>query len=197
MEEPLYHKEQRTVDLAKANYLGCLLYFPVIALYGLPYYIIWRDEFSWQKLKDFFAFDLYAYLSMGVIILAVVAGIVLHELIHGMTWAFYAKRGWKSIKFGVLWQYMTPYCHCQEPLSVRAYAIGAIMPFMILGLLPGVFSWFNGSLGWLLFGVFFTVAAAGDFMIIRMILKEDKDVLVQDHPSEAGYFVYRKDENGG
>ncbi|SFT16817.1 DUF3267 domain-containing protein [Sphingobacterium wenxiniae] len=196
MEENQYIKEQRTIDLAKANAAGCLFYFPVIAFFGIIYYIIWREEFSWSKVNEFFIIDLPLYVVPFVIVLVLVAGIVLHELIHGVTWALYAKQGWKSIKFGVLWKYMAPYCHCKEPLSVRAYAIGAAMPGILMGILPGVVSWFTGSLFLLSFGIFFTVAAIGDIMIIRLILKEDKGALVQDHPSEAGYFVFKKVDNG-
>ncbi|WP_225600661.1 hypothetical protein [Myroides odoratimimus] len=44
----------------------------------------------------------------------------------------------------------------------------------------------------LLFGIFFTVSAMGDFMIIYLIHKEDKDTWVQDHPSEAGYYLLKQ-----
>jgi hypothetical protein len=43
--------------------------------------------------------------------------------------------------------------------------------------------------------MFFTMAAAGDFMIINLIRKENKIDFVQDHPSEAGCYIYRKTRN--
>lgn len=36
------------------------------------------------------------------------------------------------------------------------------------------------------------IAAIGDFMIIYLLRKEDMHNLVEDHPSEAGCYIYRK-----
>jgi hypothetical protein len=44
------------------------------------------------------------------------------------------------------------------------------------------------------FWIFFTMAAFGDFMIIFMLLKENKNSLVLDHPSEVGCYIYREHE---
>ena len=41
---------------------------------------------------------------------------------------------------------------------------------------------------------FFTVSAAGDFMIVQLIWREDMRSLVLDHPSEAGCFIYKKED---
>ena len=89
---------------------------------------------------------------------------------------------------------LTPYCHRKEPLNVSQYMIGAIMPAIILGFIPLILAIFIGNLGLLIFGMFFTLAAGGDFLIINLIRKENKDDLVQDHPSEAGCYIYRKIE---
>ncbi|HRN49595.1 MAG TPA: DUF3267 domain-containing protein, partial [Niabella sp.] len=120
------------------------------------------------------------------------AGIVAHELVHGITWALYAKKGFRSIKFGILWKYITPYCHCKEPLQIRHYLIGAITPFIFVGLLPAVYAIITGSINWLLFGIFYTVGAVGDFLIIKLLLPEKRNDYALDHPSEAGCYVYRK-----
>jgi hypothetical protein len=45
---------------------------------------------------------------VGFIVLIATIGIILHELIHGITWAKYTKDGFKSIRFGVLWKFLTP-----------------------------------------------------------------------------------------
>lgn len=75
---------------------------------------------------------------------------------------------------------------------VKHYIIGGITPAIFLGLIPAVVSIFTGNLGLLKFGIFFTMAAGGDFLIINLLRKEKMDTLVEDHPSEAGCFVYRK-----
>ncbi|NPE44858.1 MULTISPECIES: DUF3267 domain-containing protein [Sphingobacterium] len=129
---------------------------------------------------------------LGVLVIAI--GVAVHELIHGITWSCYTKNGFRSIKFGVLMKMLTPYCHCKEPLRVRQYIIGALMPSIILGIIPIMYAWYSGNIHILLFAIFFTVSAAGDFMIVQLIWREDMRSLVLDHPSEAGCFIYKKED---
>lgn len=186
-----YSKEKLTINLVWANIFGLLILVPILIIFGIPYYWIWNDDFNIQTIINNINpinLALGWFFCFGLMIL----GIVIHELIHGIIWAKFAKEGFKSIKFGVLWKMLTPYCHCKEPLNVRQYILGAIAPAIILGLLPAVIAIMIGNIGMLIFGIFFTMAAGGDFLIINLIMKENKNDLVQDHPSEAGCYIYRK-----
>ncbi|MGL5276659.1 DUF3267 domain-containing protein [Myroides sp.] len=185
-----YTMEQKTIDLGKANGYALLSIIPIALINIIPYYFIWGELASISKLKE--TNPLFMISGSFSMILIMLLGIIIHELIHGLTWAIYAKKGFKSMKFGVLWKMITPYCHCKEPLKVRAYSIGTIMPAIILGFIPSIIAIIIGHFGLLLFGIFFTVAAMGDFMIIYLIYKEDKDTWVQDHPSEAGYYLLKE-----
>lgn len=188
-----YKKEKLTIDLVWANVFGILILIPIGLIFGLPFYFIWRPQID---IKQFFdsAGPQGAGLGFLLIFSILILGIVLHELIHGITWAKFAKEGFKSIKFGVLWKMLTPYCHCKEALNVRQYIIGAITPAIIMGIVPSIIAIIIGNFGLLIFGMFFTMAAGGDFLIINLIRKEKSSDLVQDHPSEAGCYIYRKIE---
>ncbi len=185
-----YKKEKLTINLVWANIFGILLFIPVILVFGLPYYLLWGNNMGINEIKELLT-PFNSFYVLGVLIL----GIIIHELIHGIFFAMYAKQGLKSIKFGVLWNMLTPYCHCKEPLKVKHYMVGGIMPAIILGIIPSLVAIIIGNLPLLLFGILFTVAAAGDFLIINLIRKENKSDLVQDHPSEAGCYIYRKNKN--
>ena len=192
-----YQKEKLTINIAMANIVGLVVLIPAILIFALPYYFVWKNQFSSEALLLFFkSFTLTSYsLFVAKYFLILIVGIILHELIHGITWAFYAKKGFKSIKFGVLWKMLTPYCHCSEPLKVYQYIIGGIMPAIILGIIPSIIAIVIGNLGMLVFGIFFTMAASGDFMIINLLRKENPQDYTQDHPSEAGCYIYRKINN--
>ncbi len=188
-----YKKEKLTIDLVWANVFGILILIPIGLIFGLPFYLIWRPQISIiQYLES--AGPQGAGLGFLLIFGILISGIILHELIHGITWAKFAKEGFKSIKFGVLWKMITPYCHCKEALNVKQYIIGAITPAIILGIVPSIIAIIIGNFGLLIFGMFFTMAAGGDFLIINLIRKEKSTDLVQDHPSEAGCYIYRKIE---
>ena len=189
-----YKKELLTFDLMKANLYAIFSFIPVLILYGIPFVLLWQNTFSKVALKNFIdEFTLGIWGNFVSILLVMTIGIIAHELIHGITWAMYTKNGFKSIKFGVLWKVLTPYCHCSEPLKVKHYITGAIMPAIILGFLPFVYSLFTGNALWLFFGIFFTMSAVGDFLIVNLVRKENMNSLVLDHPSEVGCYVFRKE----
>lgn len=170
-----YTKEKRTIDLIKANGFSLLLLVIVGVLYITPYYLVW---FVGLSPRDFFVhFSENWNLTIAILVLPIlILGIVLHELFHGIVWARFAKDGFRSIKFGVMWEMLTPYCHCKEPLTVKQYILGAAMPCIILGVVPAVLAIVLGSFVLLLFGLFFTATAAGDIMIIYLLRKEKKIV---------------------
>ena len=189
-----FKKEKLTIDLLKANLYAIFAIIPILIIYGLPFYFLWRNTFSKVALKSFINEFSFGILGNFIsILLVITVGTVLHELIHGITWAKYTENGFKSIRFGIMWRMLTPYCHCVEPLKVKHYILGAIMPTIILGFLPFVFSLVTGNLLWLFFGVFFTMGGVGDFLIIKLLRKEKKDDLVLDHPTEAGCYIFRKE----
>lgn len=190
-----YCKELRTINMVKANIYAVFSIIPIALTFGIPYYLIWGYKFSIKNINQIFPqildVSLNPYLFGFFIIFILMLGIIIHELIHGITWFFFTKRGFKSITFGVLWKMLTPYCHCKEPLLVKHYILGAIMPAIILGLLPASYAIACGNPLYLVFGIFFTIAATGDFLVISLLLKEGMSDLVLDHPSEAGYFLYK------
>ena len=195
--EPLenYQKEKLTIDLVKANVYAILIIVPVFAIYGFTYYLIWHSKYAELTFRELLKIPgKDSVRNIGLFLVIFIAGIILHEFIHGITWAIFTKKGFRSIKFGVMWKMLTPYCHCKEPLLIRHYLLGAIMPAIILGIIPSIVSMIIGNPGLLFFGLIFTVSAIGDFMIIYLLRKEKMDTLVLDHPSEAGCYVFRKIE---
>lgn len=191
-----YTEKKLTIDLKKANIysLKILLYSCVVFL--IPYVFLWQYQFSFEHLGSTFKrlIEKYTFLSGFIPLFFIVLGIILHELIHGLTFLPFCKNGFKSIKFGFMKQYLTPYCHCEEPLKLKYYRIGVIMPAIILGFLPSVWAVVTGNFYLLCFGIFFIMGAAGDFMILMTLKNENPEDLVLDHPSEAGCFVYTAKE---
>ena len=119
-----------------------------------------------------------------------------HEGIHALTWAMFGKDYWKSIRFGVIWKALTPYCTCAQPMKRGQYILGAAMPTLVLGIgltaaaaLTGIFWVFILALA-MIFG------GGGDFTIILKILLHrqcGKEAVYYDHPYECGVVVFEKD----
>ena len=182
-----FEKEEKIIDLMKANLVG-LKYFALFAvLFATPFYLIWKGNFSSILL------NIDGVLLRGFApLIAVIGGIIVHEMIHGIFFAMYAQKGFSAVKFGILWKMLTPYCHCKEPLKIKHYIIALLAPLVLLGIIPGIISLVTGNLMLLVFGIIFSAAAAGDLMIYQLIKKENPEDYVQDHPTEAGYTIFRQ-----
>lgn len=181
-----------TINLAWANVFA-LLFFAFVALSSsAAWYVLWGSP----SFNDFGGNFLKGVNPLGAAVLVfviLVSGIVAHELIHGITWACFAKHGFRSIRFGVIWAMLTPYCHCKEPLIIRHYRLGALTPLIILGILPLLLAYPLRSVPLLLWGIIFITSAAGDILIVWKLRKEPASLLVQDHPKEAGCIIFEPD----
>lgn len=180
-------KRKVTIDIVKANVFAIILLALSAIMLLIPFFFIWKGENNSGVLASSTGWAIF-FISFFI-------GIVVHELIHGLTWSFYAKSGWRSIRFGVMWKYLTPYCHCTEPMHIRGYIMGGIMPCIILGIIPSVIALVIGSLPLLAWGIIFIASAAGDIWIVWLLTKEKPGSMVMDHPSEAGFYIIDKEDS--
>ena len=176
---------EEIISVVNANIIAMAMLVPIAIIGIVPYILIWGG----QSFIDGFNFLKNHTLLLFLIF---VIGIVLHEGLHGVTFALFTKNGFKSIRFGIKWTLLTPYCHCSEPLLRNHYLLGGIMPGLVLGFFPVIVALIYGY-GWLLLlGVFFIGAAGGDLMVLFKLIKVDKKHLIQDHPNEIGFLVLRE-----
>lgn len=167
------------ISLVKANVVSLLLFIPLSALYLVPYATVW----SWNKVVSDFTLIYHDFLFF---LFLMVVGVLVHELLHGLTWRIMGNKSWSALKFGFNWTALAPYAHCREPLEVNAYRWGAAIPGVILGVFPFLIGIITGD-GWFtLFGFIFTVTASGDILILWLIRKIEPGTMVQDHPELAG-----------
>ncbi|WP_294467849.1 DUF3267 domain-containing protein, partial [uncultured Anaerofustis sp.] len=132
----------------------------------------------------------FQFTAVNFIIILIVS-LLIHEFIHGFTWSFYCKDRFKSIKFGFNLSALMPYAHCREALSKNGYMIGALMPFVILGIIPMLSMFIFPTRFLFLFSILNMLFAGGDLLIILHLLKY-KDIKVFDHPTDPGFVAFEK-----
>ena len=177
-----YKTKLLTVTVAEANIYAVVAALPFILPLIVLYFAV-GNELSIESLTFLLAHAIFIVL------------IVVHELIHGITWACFAKDGWKSISFGFVVEYLTPYCSCNQPMKKGQIILGALMPTLILGFLPGVIAIVTGSSLLLIVAVLMILGGGGDLLIIFKLLRyksDAKDVLFIDHPYEVGTAVFER-----
>ena len=160
--------------------LFALLVVPFMYVH-FPSFQSYFSSFSgWTFLQDFLLFIIF-----------ILFGIALHELIHGLTWALFVKERLRAIKFGVIWKNVIPYCHCKVNLKVKHYIVGAISLAIILGILPTLWAFITGNIMLFFLGVYFIVAASGDYLIIYLLRNESSNNYVKDHETLPGCIIYK------
>lgn len=186
MEAEGYAAKDLTIGMVEANWKAVFLALPFCIVLAVVYLLrngSFRLELSPEGLLPFL---------MGLVILTVV-----HELIHGIFWSISVPEGWKSIAFGFIPQYLTPYCTCEAPLTKGEYALGVVMPTVLLGILPGVVAAFMGWKGIFSMGMLMTLAGGGDLLILWKLMRYDgkgKEVRYLDHPYAGGLVAFEKSE---
>jgi hypothetical protein len=194
--EENYTKEEVIINIVWANMFGIIIFILALIVFGVPYYLFRYENMSNINVNvnaDSNNKLLLSFINIGFLFLILLPGIILHELIHGIFFAVFSENKFKSVKFGIMpaKKLFSPYCHCREMLNVKHYQIALIMPLMLLGIIPVIVSIFIGNLLLFFWGLIFIVAGSGDILIWIKTLREKKDSLILDHPSEAGYYVYK------
>ena len=130
-----------------------------------------------------------------LVLVAVIALIVVHELIHGFTWGLFSKNHYRDIEFGVIWKCLMPYCTCTAPLKKGPYILGGLMPLMVLGLIPLAYGIVTSTPGVTVVGMLMTLCAGGDVLIVIKLLRfrtTASDVVIYDHPTCGGSVVFTR-----
>lgn len=184
MQEKGYKAKDLTVGIMQANVGAFFIMLPFMAVTAWVYYIV--------NGINIYEFSLKLSLLLVPILLLL---IVLHELIHGITWGIFAENHFHSIDFGVIWNALTPYCTCSEPIKKWQYMLGAAMPTLVLGGGTAIVAVVTGQLLWFFISELMLLSGGGDFLILLKILlyrSDKKEAVYYDHPYECGVVVFEK-----
>lgn len=184
MQQKGYKITDRIIDIQQANSLGPLSMLPFVVLTFWAYNH--RNGFDLEGISWGFS---------GAVFLLILCLTILHEFIHGITWAVFAKNHFHSIDFGIIWSSFSPYCTCSEPLGKWQYLLGAAMPALILGGGAAAAAVMTNQLLLFFLAEIMLLSGGGDFLIIMKILSyrtDKKESVYCDHPYEFGFVVFEK-----
>lgn len=179
LHEQGYHEKDVTITSGKAMVLGVFYALPFVIIFGLLYRFMLVERAYLLEVSG---------LSFYIIFIAIIAiSVVIHELLHGVGWAVASGKGWNVVRFNM--NAMMPSCACKVALEKKSYLVGVLTPFIVLGFGSVLFIFiYPGTVSFLTMIVNF-VSAGADLVIACNVLKE-RDVLIADHPKEAGYIAF-------
>jgi hypothetical protein len=196
--EDSYTKEKISLNFVWTSFFAISVLVASAVLFGFLFHRIWPEEI--QKVIDTIktncAMDLQDRLLPSITNIAIFLAIaiplvIIHELIHGLFYSFYAENGFKSLKFGFIPKKQIAYCDCTEPLRIDHFRIGLIMPLILMGLIPTIIALFIGKFLLLLWGILFIAAAGVDIMGCLKLSKEKNDSWIIFRTPEMAGAIYR------
>lgn len=171
-----------TVSLLAANVYGVAAGL----LPGLLSLILFLSLWNSKRLE--YALSVVTFLHFIAVFLV---GTFIHEGLHAVGWMLFAGVPRNAIEIGVKWKLLTPYAHSQQAMPAAGYRWGTALPGLLMGILPALLAVVLGSGLLLLVGVFFTVVAGGDFLVLWLLRSVPGDALVEDHPTRVGCIIIR------
>lgn len=182
MQQKGYKMKNVMINTQKAKYLALFVMFPFMALVFWMYYHV-----------NGFDLDCLSWGFLVALIVLISCLIILHELIHGITWAIFAKNHFHAIGFGIIWNSFSPYCTCSNPLKKWQYLLGVAMPTLVLGGGGAVAAVMTNQLLLFFAAEYMILSGGGDFqLILRSILTDKRGSVYCDHPYECGFAVFEK-----
>ena len=125
------------------------------------------------------------------LILLFIAGIVLHDLIHGLLLGLFAPNGFKSVRFKRIKDKKIRSCHCIEAIKIGQYRITYLAPVLLLGLFPLIAGLIGDYSDCILLGFLFTILSLDDLYILWLLRPFESRDYVIDRPDETGFRVLK------
>lgn len=181
LESKGYIAKEHTISILKANVMAFVYAGPIAVLFIMIFNALHKSGSG-----EFSLGSIFVFLFMNIVL------IICHELLHGVGWSLSCKEGMKSIHFGVIWKALTPYCSCAEALTFKQYAIGGLLPFVVLGIGGALLGIITGSYLVMILSAINIIAAGGDITIMLSLLKH-RDKKIMDHPTKCGFWSFSKE----
>lgn len=130
-------------------------------------------------------------------VLAVLLGsVLLHELTHAAGFLLLARAPRPAVRLGFNRRTLTPFAACSVPVRAAAYRATALLPGVVLGLLPGVAALLTGSGLLALWSWTMLAVAGGDLAAVWAIRRVPPETPVLDHPSRVGCTIAGQRDGG-
>lgn len=123
-----------------------------------------------------------------VVIVLIFGWMVLHEIIHGLSYVFHGAK-FKDIKYGMVLEKGIFYCKCGEYVSRSNILWSVINPFIYIGVVTYFLGFALGSLLLLILSVVNLSGASADILIFLFFLKRDKSVKFKEIKDTSTFII--------
>lgn len=122
---------------------------------------------------------------------AVIVLFTFHELLHALAFMLFGHRSWSAFKFGWHWRQLVAYCHCRQPVTIRAFRYGALAPLATLGSLTILATLLYPAIWLAVAAATHLAGCAGDVWVFASSRQFPDNFLFSDFPDKIGGQVFQ------
>lgn len=181
--------KKHSISFLAANVFAFLYSLPFLLLFAILFIGAFMIKVATNQNLMLFQETDNTFVFMGLYIGILFILVILHEFLHALYFLPGCENRWKSIKFG--FKYLTPFCHCDEILTVSQYRKSLFAPLWLICLPLSVLASITGSVLLILLALTMIVGSGGDLYIAYVLRKyPGKTTYVYDLVDEVGCQVY-------
>ncbi len=154
------------------------------------------------SIGSYFLFHEVYIMGFGIIgpilfIFSFLLFIVVHELLHGLSFIVFNKNKAKELKYGIVIKSGLAYCISTVPVRVGPGRLSLMMPVYVICLPLYLFAMISGDIWLVIVSVMFLSGSTGDFYYMWKLRNTNKDLyMFEEMPTksgyEIGYLLYKK-----
>lgn len=130
------------------------------------------------------------FLELSLLFFSYFIFIVVHELLHGISFVFDSEVSWKHIKFGLVLKSGMAYCISKVPVKVKVGRVSLMMPVYAVCLPMILLGFIFQNAAVVITGFIFLSGSVGDFYYIWKLRKTSSEYyMFEELPTESGYEV--------
>jgi len=119
-----------------------------------------------------------------------IAFIIVHELLHGISFVLFGKVGFKNIQYGIVLKSGVAYCISLVPVRVWASRLSLMMPVYAVCLPMYIYSLLAQDFLFTIVALLFFTGSVGDIYYMWKLRKTNKDLyMFEEAPTSKGYKI--------
>lgn len=132
-----------------------------------------------------------------VYMLSFIVFVIIHELLHGISFVIFGKVKFKELRFGIIWKSGMAYCISTVPVKMSASRISLMMPVYAVCIPMYIVGISMNNFGIAILSIFFLSGSVADFYYMWISRKADRSsYMFEEMPTtsgyEIGYRLYKK-----
>lgn len=184
----MYRKQVRLFNLQKINTLSMAIFIIVFIASSMI------NIFATDNIQQGYTVTGRVWLDVLIAVLLLVVGLFVHEGLHALTAICVGGNKKSDIKFGIKLKQGILYCHASKPMEKSKYLATLIVPVILTGIIPMIFSIIWANAVFIATFAFLIAGGAGDFVMFFDVLKNcEKEALIIDHENTVGYYKAYED----